>query len=72
MQTFVLYCESYAGHLVQRDGAVVSNPASREFARFAFLCRSLANDFALSPGAIAIMARVPEPAPPGGPNRILG
>lgn len=40
-----------------REGQIVSNPAAREFARFAELSRRLGAEFAMSPAATATIGR---------------
>ena len=83
--TFAAYCESYAawrrsanlvaqaGPVVNREGTVVSNPASREFARFALLVRAFGSEFGLSPGAVTGLARVKGDQDDGlSPSRLLG
>jgi P27 family predicted phage terminase small subunit len=62
-----------AGPVVQRDGALVSNPASREFRLYAHLTRLLGADYGLTPAALTNIARANEqPDAPGGPARLLG
>ncbi len=63
-----------AGPVVQRDGALVSNPASREFARYFHIFRAWAADFGLAPASLTAIARAStEPAVAGkDPSRLLG
>jgi P27 family predicted phage terminase small subunit len=83
--TFALFCESYvnwrraadlvakAGPLVQRGDNVVSNPASREFARYAFLVRAFGAEFGLTPAAVTGMARRADDEDDKlSPSRLLG
>lgn len=85
VDSFAVLCESViawqraaallaaAGPVVQRDGMLVSNPASREFARFAYLVRAGAVEFGLTPASLTAMSRANEtPEAPGGPARLLG
>jgi phage terminase small subunit len=85
VDSFAVLCESVvawqraaalvaaAGPVIQRDGVVVSNPASREFARYAYLVRAGAVEFGLTPASLTAMARANEaPEAPGGPARLLG
>ncbi len=70
---FAVLCEAYVnwqkaaelvamgGPVVMREGALISNPASREFARYAHLVRVFAADFGLTPAALAGRG---EPEPP--------
>ncbi len=84
---FAMFCEAFAawrrsadlvalaGPLVMRGDVLVSNPASREFARFGYLSRALGADFGLSPSAVTGLGRaMAEQLEPGqrSPSRLLG
>jgi phage terminase small subunit len=60
------------GPVVMRDGALISNPASREVTRYRFIMRTFGSDFGLSPAARAALSQFVEPTKPGGPGRLLG
>lgn len=63
-----------AGPVIERDGIVVSNPASREFARYASLMRAFGSDFGLTPAAVTAIARGDSYQPnvsTGDPRRLL-
>jgi P27 family predicted phage terminase small subunit len=59
--SFAVYCEARAawrmaadlvakgGPVVMRDGALISNPASREVTRYRFIMRAFGSDFGASP-----------------------
>ena len=55
------------------DGQIVTNPVSREFARYASIVRAYAHDFGLSPAAVTAIARgTPDQADITSPARLLG
>jgi P27 family predicted phage terminase small subunit len=63
-----------AGPVIERDGQVVSNPASREFARYASLMRAFGSDFGLTPAAVTAIAHGESYQPAvstGDPRRLL-
>ena len=56
-----------------RDGGVVTNPASREFQRYATIVRAYGSDFGLSPAAVTAIARgTPDQSEQRSPARSLG
>lgn len=56
-----------------RDGGVVTNPASREVARFGAMVRGFGSDFGLSPAAVSAIARgTPDQPDSATPARLLG
>ena len=83
---FVVYCEAIpafvraaaiiaaAGPVVQgRNGGLVSNPASKEFARYANIIRIFGSEFGLSPAAVTAIARDNAEAEAAlSPARLLG
>jgi P27 family predicted phage terminase small subunit len=55
-----------------RDGNVVTNPASREFARYAVIVRAYGADFGMSPAALTAISRLSDQSEHGSPSRLLG
>lgn len=54
------------------DGQIVTNPVSREFARYACIVRAFGSDFALTPAAVSAMARGTPDQPESAADRLLG
>jgi P27 family predicted phage terminase small subunit len=86
LETFEMFCEAVvqwriAAELVARTGpvvtgyrgSVVTNPASREFQRYAVLVRAMGADFGLSPAAVSNIARgTPDQVDRASPARLMG
>ena len=84
LDTFEVFCDAFVqyrraasvlartGPVVQgRMGELVTNPASREFARYASIVRAFGSDFGLSPAATTAIARgVDSARRPGEPGPV--
>jgi P27 family predicted phage terminase small subunit len=55
-----------------RNGDVVTNPASREFARYAVLLRNFGSDFGMSPAALTAITKLADAPVGASPARLLG